>query len=283
MRGYRIAAALVLALTVSSAWGDDVDTYVKKADEAIERRDLAGAAEWLGKAIAADPKNARIRFRRGEISEALRKNDEALADFTACIDLDPKYADAYNHRGSVQFCRGKVAEALADFDTFLKLKPAAAPEHWKRGIALYYLGKYDEGARQFNAYEKVSTDDVENAVWHFLCVARKDGVEKAREKMLKVGKDTRVPMTEIYDLFRGKAKPEAVLAAGEAGKVPEAERRERLFYTHLYLGLYYDIVGDRAKALEHMELAAGKHGQPHYMGDVARVHLDHLKKAGKPD
>src|SRR5262249_29881057 len=170
---------------------------------------------------------------------------EAVADFDKCLERDPKCAEAYDRRGSEQFKRGRVAESLADFDRFLKLRPEAAPGHSKRGISLYYAGPFDEGRRQFEGYEKVDANDVENAVWHFLCVARKDGLARARASVLKIGKDKRVPMMQVYDLYRGVLRPADVLAAAEAGAAPAAERKQRLFYAHLYLGLYHDAVGDK--------------------------------------
>jgi lipoprotein NlpI len=272
-------AALLLLLGCAAARADSAADYLKQARAAWEDKEVDRALALAAKAAAADPRDARGPLLRGMMNEALGRHDEAVADFTRCLERDPKNTDALDHRGSEQFRRGRVAESLADFDAFLKLRPDAAPGHWKRGISLYYLGRYDEGRRQFGAYEKVDTNDVENAVWHYLCAARADGPEKAQKSILKIGKDPRVPMMVVYDLFAGRAKPADVLAAAGAGEVPAAERAQRLFYAHLYLGLYYDARGDRGKALEHMELAAGKYGAPHYMGDVARVHRDLLRKA----
>src|SRR5262249_55171572 len=152
---------------------------------------------------------------RGIVHEALENHKEAIADFDRMLAIDPKEAEAYNHRGSEQFKLGHLAESLADFDRFLELRPDERPGHWKRGITLYYLGKFDEGRKQFEGYEKVDTNDVENAVWHYLCTARLLGADKARASLLKIGKDARVPMMEVYALFGGKAKPEDVLAAAE--------------------------------------------------------------------
>jgi lipoprotein NlpI len=103
------------------------------------------------------------------------------------------------------------------------------------------------------------------------------GVEKARAAMLKIGKDRRVPMTEVYDLFRGRLKPADVLTAAEAGKPSPAQLNQRLFYAHLYLGLYYESLKEDKKALEHLT-AATEHRIGHYMWDVARVHRDLLRK-----
>ena len=61
--------------------------------------------------------------------------------------------------------------------------------------------------------------DVENAAWHFLCVARQEGAEKARAALLPVGADPRVPMREVYEMFRGRLEPSAVIAA--AGSAPD--------------------------------------------------------------
>src|SRR5262249_19581708 len=157
------------------------------------------------------PKSALARFVRGRAREELRKHDEAIADFDKAIELDGKLAEAYDHRGSERFKLGQVKESLADFDRYLELRPEAKNGHWKRGISLYYAGRFEEGRKQFEGYEKVDTNDVENAVWHYLCNARAAGAEKARKELLKVGNDRRVPMTEVYALYAGKARPDDVL------------------------------------------------------------------------
>ncbi len=231
-------------------------------------------------ALAEQPDKDKFKELVQQARDAEVKGDfkEALALLTKAISIDPKNAATYDHRGSVQFKLGKIKESVEDFDRFLELRPEARNGHWKRGISLYYLGRFEDGKKQFEGYEKVDTNDVENAVWHFICNARVVGVEKARGQVLKIGKDRRVPMTEVYELFKGQRKPEEVLAAAEAGKVDANLRRQQLFYAHLYLGIYHDILGDKKKALGHLTEAAGKYRIGHYMGDVARVHEQILRK-----
>jgi hypothetical protein len=79
-------------------------------------------------------------------------------------------------------------------------------------------------------------------------------------------------MSQIYALYRDTLRPEAVLAA--AGDQPEA-----LFFAHLYLGLYFEATGNRARALEHITNAAADRfaAVGGYMHAVARVHLGILK------
>jgi lipoprotein NlpI len=269
---------LLIFLIASCLMTQDVDELLQGVARALKQGQNQEALALAEKAVQADAKNPRALLARGLAYEALQKHAEAVADFGQVIALDPKAAEAYNRRGSERLKQGKIAEAVADFDKFLELRPQEYSGHWKRGIALYYLGKFDEGRKQFGAYEQVDANDVENAVWHFLCNARLVGVAKARAQLLKVGNDKRVPLMQVYALFKGEAKPDDVLAAATAGQPPAAELRSRLFYAHLYLGLYYEAAGDAKRALEHLSKAAGEHYLPGYMGDVARVHVELRKK-----
>jgi len=168
------------------------------------------------------------------------------------------------------FFAGQPVESSAAFDRLVKLEPDAEPELWQRGLALYYAGRFADGRRQFELHRTVNPADVENVAWHFACVARDQDPDQARKAIIPVGNDRRVPMREILDLFAGRADPAAVLAAAEAG--PEERRRDQLCYAHLYLGLYFEAVGDAEKAKRHMLLAAHTHSMDHYMGKVAQVH-----------
>jgi lipoprotein NlpI len=280
MRPHFVFALLVTITVVLASRGNSVDDYLQQARRALMNKDADKAVELAGKAIAADNKDARGYLLRGSGYEALRQHEKAIADFNKCLECDRKCADAYDHRGSEQFILGHIKESLDDFDRFLQLKPEAAPGHWKRGIALYYAGRYEDGRKQFKAGDKIFGNDVENAVWHFLCNAKLQGIDKARADMLKIGKDDRVPMMVVYDLFMGKCKPADVLAAAEAGEASAELRKQQLFYAHLYLGLFYDAAGDKPKALQNVSLAAGKY-RLGYMGDVAHVHEEMLRKEAK--
>lgn len=185
-------------------------------------------------------------------------------------------------RGVDHFFAGRIPEAIADWDKVIELAPHQGPYHWQRGLALYYAGRFEEGVAQFESHQTVNPNDVENAAWHFLCVVRAKGgsVEKAREKLIPIAGDSRVPMKEIHDLFAGKGTPAAVLAA--AKKDAEGEvLRNRLCYAHLYLGLYYEVLEQAGKSAAHLKLAAVDYKMDHYMGRVAQLHHK-LRTAEKP-
>ena len=170
-------------------------------------------------------------------------------------------------RAVSDFYAARISESVAGFDKVAQLVPSQAPHLWQRGIALYYAGRYGDCRKQFESHRRVNPADVENAAWHFLCVARAESPEKAKAALLPVGEDARVPMREIYRMFQGDLTPAGVLAA--AGSQPEA-----VFYANLYVGLYYEAIGDRARALGYMRMAANeKYSMGGYMHRVAGVHL----------
>ena len=171
-------------------------------------------------------------------------------------------------RAVADFEAGRVSESAAGFDTLVRLVPSAGPELWQRGIALYYAGRYQDCRKQFESHRTVNPNDVENAVWHFLCVARADSADKARVALLPVGPDSRVPMRQVYEMFRGTLSPEMVLKAAGA-------RETAQFYAQLYVGLYFDALRDSRRALEHITMAADDRYREAggFMHTVAKVHL----------
>jgi lipoprotein NlpI len=276
-----LACVLIVCPTTRARADETTDEALAKAVVAWEKKQSKEAIKLATRAIELDLKNTRAFLLRGKMYESLDKHAEAIADFDQTIKLDPKAAEAYDRRGSEQFRIGKIKESIEDFDAYLKLEPKEMAKHWKRGISFYYVGRYEEGAKQFEAYQGVDGADVENVVWRYMCMARKDGVEKARKELLKVGEDKRIPLMRVYDLFAGNAKPEDVLGAVDEGKPSDDERRLRIFYAHLYLGLYFEAEGDEKKAREHMKKAVEDYPSRGYMGDVARVHLELRTKEEK--
>lgn len=178
-------------------------------------------------------------------------------------DARPILEQAVKH-----FKAGRIAESVSGFDQATKLQPEAAPHLWQRGIALYYAERYKDCREQFESHRTVNPNDVENAAWHFMCVARQSNEAKAKRALLPVGPDSRAPMKEIYAMFQGGMSPDAVIRS--AGTDWTAQ-----FYAHLYAGLFYDAIGKTSEALRQIRLAAQDKYADHggYMHDVALVHL----------
>lgn len=273
----RLIAILLLCLNALAA---DEKAASSAYDEAIatardaERKGLVGkAVEALERAVTIDPKRPEAWFYRANILIVQEKRKEAVAVLDHLIKLAPKAADPYQMRGQEHYRLGNVEKALADFDEYIKLRPDKAAHHWQRGIALYQAGRHEEARKQFEQHQSVNEQDVENAAWHFLCVSKTDNFETARQKLIPITGDRRVPMAQIQRLYSGEGTEDDVLRATLIGKPNPEQLNAALFYAHLYIGLYHEAKGDKDKAFENLKIAATKHAPNHYMGDVARVHF----------
>ncbi len=208
---------------------------------------------------------------KGEYAKAAKVFSELYKAF-------PKRHALLMYRARAYFCEGKIKDAIADYDVIIKHEESSKPYLWQRGLALYYASEFEKGVEQFESHQTVNTNDVENAAWHFLCVARKDGLEEARKKLIPIEGDTRVPMAEVHKLFAGKATQQEVLDTAKKAKSKSAE-----YYAHLYIGLYLEAKGEKKEALRQMELA--KAVNPYkadvLMGQIANIHLM-LRKNDKP-
>ncbi len=179
--------------------------------------------------------------------------------------------NALFQQGVDLFFSAKPKESVAAFDQLIALVPESKPQLWQRGLSLYYAGDYKGGREQFEVHQTVNGNDVENAAWHFLCIAKGEGVEAARKVFIPIEGDSRIPMKQVHELFAGKGSEEAVLKAAEEGEGEQL--RNHRCYAHLYLGLYFEATGDDVKAKAHMLKAAKDYSMDHYMGRVAQVHV----------
>lgn len=256
----------------------EVARLLDEMEAAMRAKKYADVIPLAKKAAERDPKNPAVPFAAATARAALRQQAEAEAEWTKLIALMPAAARAYDSRGDARLKQGKFKEAVADFDEYLKADPKFAPEHWRRGIALYYAGRYKDGVAQFELHRKANPEDVENAAWHYLCNARANTPKKAREDLIPVTKDSRVPMKQVLELFAGKLQPKDVLAAAENADLKGEPLKEARFYANLYVALYYESEGDEKKCKEYLTDAVEKYKISHYMWDVADAHLKTLRK-----
>lgn len=241
-----------------------------------------GAAPAPGQSPASDTSPQSIAGWSTRIENALKegKTEEALREMNQAVEAAPKQPQLYLMRGSLLFRSGKVNESIVDFDKCIELDPQSKPYLWQRGIALYYAGRYEEGRDQFVVHREVNPNDVENAFWHFLCAVRIEGVEKAQKKVLLSGFDSRVPLMQVQDLIQGKTTTQAIVDAVEKSDKGSNAKRLGRFYGYLYVGLYYDALGDDASAKQWIQKCVDENVDG-YMGDVAKIHLQMLEARSK--
>ncbi len=78
--------------------------------------DHAEAMDHLGRAIAADPRNATALLWRGINWLTLGFIDRGLADFDHCLEIDPAYANCLRWRAVALLLQGRTDDALELFE-----------------------------------------------------------------------------------------------------------------------------------------------------------------------
>ncbi len=272
-----VFAAIGCAVSASGA-----ENPLAAARTALSRGNSELAIRFAKQAVSASPNDPLCHMTLAAAHDAQGEFAKAISSYDRAIELSPNLVAAYQERGEDQFRVGRFKQSVADFDKVIELQPAKEPYHWQRGIALYYAGEFERGARQFDLHKQVNPNDVENAVWHFLCVAKTSGLDQARKQLIPIQRDLRVPFMEIYSLYNGMTTPEEVMKAAHAGAPGEEELGERLFYAHLYIGLLKEVEGATEEARRHIAKANEQGADVGFMGDVAHIQSATAKAAQPP-
>ncbi|MER7502935.1 tetratricopeptide repeat protein [Nonomuraea pusilla] len=83
---------------------------------------------------------------RAQLTAAMGRPEQALADYDAAIALDPGYPDYYLDRGNLLLKLGRADEALADYESVMRLSPPFPEAYYNRAEVRYAAGDL-EGAR----------------------------------------------------------------------------------------------------------------------------------------
>jgi tetratricopeptide (TPR) repeat protein len=192
--------------------------------------------------------------------------ENRLRHWNDTISKNPTNIKAYIQRGMVYFQLAQIDESIGDFDKAEQLDPEIKPYLWQRGLSYYYAERFVEGAQQFEIDLTVNSQDVEETVWRYLCIARLEGIEAARNTLLPVKNDPRQVMRYIYDLYADNYKIDDIVS------ISESQGKQSNFYSHLYLGLYYEAQNDTENASKYIVKAADKYQINDYMCHLAQVH-----------
>ena len=169
------------------------------------------------------------------------------------------------------------AEASVElFDAILAMDASLSPLLWQRGLALFYQGSYAAGAAQFLSDVTANGNDVEEVVWHHLCLCQLRAPEfpahaAARMRapsLLACGIDDRPVMQLVQQLYEsGATNP-----AEGARRVLPSLMTDHGSYGRFYAALWLEVVcRDHVAALPLFE-AAAEAPTDDFMGRVMRMH-----------
>ena len=100
--------------------------------------------------IAKSPNKARPYLCRGNYYKNLKRNKEALSDFTKSISLNPAYIEPYNNKGTTLYNEGLLTEALSYLNYAIENSPEYTEAYVNKGIVLATQKKYSKALENFN-------------------------------------------------------------------------------------------------------------------------------------
>ena len=245
---------------------------LRDAIASLRAGDAARAAELASAQIeAAAEANPTAFWIRAQARTDLEDYAGAAADLDRLAELAPGDARVNLELGAARFRNGDMAGSVAAFERVAELEAHARAQLWQLGISQYYAGDFTGCTDLFELHRTVNPQDVENSVWHFLCVAAIEGFDTARAGLIPIDRDGRVPMMEVFALFGGNGSTQDVLEAA-ARAISSGVGTGPEFYAHLYLGLYYEAMGKAGDSRTHIAKAVQLKQSGNYMWQVARVH-----------
>jgi hypothetical protein len=81
-------------------------------------------------------------------------------------------------------------------------------------------------------------------------------------------------MMSVLKMLRGTLAPDEVLVAAKANTKEGPERKMAMFYGFLYVGIYYDSIGESEKAQSALDQSIAL-ADKDYMGRTARIYREH--------
>jgi superkiller protein 3 len=128
------------------------------AQEAVDRKDYATAAQNYQDFLAKKPDDATVHYDLGYVYTAMERPADAKSEYEKAISLDPKMAPAYMNLGLTLLATDSSA-AIQPLEKASELSPQDARAKWLLGTALERNGKLPEAIDQYEAAEKLDGKD----------------------------------------------------------------------------------------------------------------------------
>jgi protein O-GlcNAc transferase len=146
----RVVEAEALYSAVLAVRPDHFDALQMLGVIKLGRGDLAAALRLTGAALQQRPTSPQVLLNHGNVLDAMKRHDEALANFDEAIRRKKSFAEAHCNRGAALTALERYDEALESFKRAIALKPDYADPFYNQGNALRLLGRHDEAMKSFD-------------------------------------------------------------------------------------------------------------------------------------
>src|SRR5260221_5302955 len=213
-----------------------LNDLLAEAQRDVEKSDFAGAIAPLQKVIADQPDFAYAHFQLAYVYTALKKTDEARAEYARTIAIDPKMSEAYVNLGTLLLDRQDNAAAVAPLRKAVELLPAQSHPRYLLAVALDRSGDRAGAAESFEALLHLNPNNITAIDYLGWGALRKGNPEEAEARFrhaLEVqpnGAEARRGLAQSLD---ARKKPEAAAAYRDYLELMPSDSEARSRLVHL--------------------------------------------------
>src|SRR5260370_1155748 len=137
-----------------------LNDLLDEAQRDIDSKNFEAAIVPLQKVIAEQPEFAYAHFQLAYVYTALKKTDEARAEYGRTIAIDPKMSEAYLNLGMMLLDKQEEAAAIAPLRKAVELLPAQSRPRYLLAVAQDRTGDRAGATESFEALLHLDPNDI---------------------------------------------------------------------------------------------------------------------------
>ena len=221
--------------TKSYKVANPLNELLDEAQRDIDKNDFAAAIAPLQKVLADQPDFAYAHFQLAYVYTALKKADEARAEYERTIAIDPKMAEAYLNLGMLLLDARQDTAAVAPLRKIVELLPAQSHPRYLLAVALDRSGDRAGAAESFEAVLHLDPNDItaiDYLGWSALRAGKPEDAEIKFRRALEVQPKAPEGRKGLAESLDAQKKPEAADAYRDylELKPDDSEARARLLH-----------------------------------------------------
>jgi len=223
------------AQSKSQKLANPLNDLLDEAQRDIDKNNFEAAIAPLQKVIADQPEFAYGHFQLAYVYTALKKSDEARAEYARTIAIDPKMSEAYVNLGMLLLDKREDAAAVAPLRKAVELLPAQTRPRFLLAVALDRSGDRAGAAGSFEGLLHLDPNDItaiDYLGWVALREGKPEGAEARFRRALEVQPKDVEARRGLAQSLDAQKKPEAAGAYRDYLElVPnDSEARARLVH-----------------------------------------------------
>ena len=235
-----------------------LNDLLEEAQRDIDKSNFEAAIAPLQKVIADQPEFAYAHFQLAYVYTALKRTDEARAEYARTLAIDPKMSEAYLNLGMLLLDKEEDAAAVAPLRKAVELLPAQSRPRYLLAVALDRSGNHAGAAESFEVLIHLDPNDItalDYLGWAALREGKSEEAEARFRRALEVQPKGPEALKGLAHSLDAQKKPEAAGAYRDYLELMPNDSKSRARLIHLLVELQQN---DAALA-ELDRLDAGKH------------------------